>query len=574
MNASRAIAPAAPASASAETPGFDLPALGIVLLGAIILALPLFIYGPHPKAHDVYEHLNYNHFFSQQFWAGELYPRWLLDMNHGLGSPSLFVFPCLQAYVYAFLQPAADLLRLDPFVTEEFLLLLASGVCAFVWMRDQFSRNVAIAMALAYMLLPYHINLDFYQRCALGECWALAWIPLVLCFTGRVIDRRRGAIVGLAIAFALLVSSHLISVLLTCVLPPALALVFAKRGRRLASAGRVMVGMAFGAAMASFYLLPALRHSRNFLVKLDYLQITTYLITFRKVLIDNPDQPFVHPVALWSADAIAVCVLCGVAVLARGGKASKAQVIFWLAVSAIPAFLMCSASAPFWMAAHSLFMLIQYQFRLNVLLCLAQVMILAALLSAKGWTSRFASAARVLIVLIVVVPWLYSYTQVWQLYLTEPNPRAELASHPLAQFDDDGWFFQFITGWDTDGMLRASQGPRARFVSGDGAASVVSWRPRHIDIEVNTPTGGEVMVNQFYYPGWRVTVLPSHEILARSFEPVGLLSAVVPAGHANLRFDMPVKKIETAGFAVSIASIALAGILLWRERRGLGRAEA
>ena len=40
-------------------------------------------------------------------------------------------------------------------------------------MRDRFSRKIAIVTALAYMLLPYHINLDFYQRCALGECYRL-----------------------------------------------------------------------------------------------------------------------------------------------------------------------------------------------------------------------------------------------------------------------------------------------------------------------------------------------------------------------------------------------------------------
>lgn len=65
----------------------------LVVACAVVLGFPLLRYGPLTDGHDTHEHLNFIKNFSAQFWHGDLYPRWLMDMNKGLGSPSFFVFP-------------------------------------------------------------------------------------------------------------------------------------------------------------------------------------------------------------------------------------------------------------------------------------------------------------------------------------------------------------------------------------------------------------------------------------------------------------------------------------------------
>src|SRR5271170_2776035 len=77
----------------------SLPVVVSVLIAlAVALTLPMLIYGPMVKGDDTYEHLNYSHHFVVQFWQGEWSPRWLLGMNHGLGSPSLFIYPPFAYY--------------------------------------------------------------------------------------------------------------------------------------------------------------------------------------------------------------------------------------------------------------------------------------------------------------------------------------------------------------------------------------------------------------------------------------------------------------------------------------------
>ena len=204
----------------------------VLAIAALVLSWPLFVHGPMLSGHDTKEHINFGKYFAEQFWEGDLYPRWLLNMNHGLGSPSLFVYPPLPAYVYALLLPVAKILHLDAFCLGEYLCLLTSGLSAFFWMTTLAGRRVSLVVATLYMLMPYHLAVDFYRRGALAESWALAWIPLVLYFTTQAVRKKRYAIAGLALAYALLIVSHLISVLLFSALPLLLALTIAERGRK------------------------------------------------------------------------------------------------------------------------------------------------------------------------------------------------------------------------------------------------------------------------------------------------------------------------------------------------------
>jgi uncharacterized membrane protein len=543
----------------------DFLAATLIFLGAVVLALPLLVYGPYAKGHDIYIQMSYTRYFNQQFWAGEFYPRWLVGMNHGLGSPSLFVFPSFQAYVYAFLDPLTNSFHRNTFAGEEFLVLFVSGICAFLWMRELFSRRIAVVVAILYMFTPYHLEIDFYLRSALGECWALAWIPLLLWGVSRIIKGKRGAMVYFAVAFALLILSHLISTFIVIAVPLAAVLVLTERGRKLRSFAEVIGGMALGAGLSSFYWLPAVRYSRYFLKKLNPPVFSTFLIDGKSLFQSSAVEPFVHTVAVWGVDAMCICGLCGVVVLMKGSQESKRQVRFWLAAAAIPAFMLCAVSTPFWAIARPIFLLIQYQFRLNTVLCCAETVILGAFLSESSWKSRLEIATRSFLLALVIVPWLFSYAAIWRAYREIPNARASFPYHPWGRFGDDGWFHEFYVGTDPDLTLRASEGPRARFTSGSGTISVASWAARHIAIETDSPSGGRVMINQFFFPSWRATLVPSgQQIGTAPSTPEGLLTAKAPEGHTTIRFDIPVELSEQFGLWISVVSLVFSAVLLWK----------
>jgi len=49
--------------------------IAVVCLVAIVLGMPMLLYGPLADGHDTYEHLTFTKYFSEQFWNGDHYPR-------------------------------------------------------------------------------------------------------------------------------------------------------------------------------------------------------------------------------------------------------------------------------------------------------------------------------------------------------------------------------------------------------------------------------------------------------------------------------------------------------------------
>ncbi len=126
------------------------------------------------------------------------------------------------------------------------------------------STRVSLIAAVIYMLLPYHLAIDFYRRDALSECWALAWMPLVLFFTTQAVRKQRYALVGLALAYALLIVSHLVSVAILSALPLLLALTVGERGRKVKALFTVIGGLALGTIVSAAYLVPAFANAKYF----------------------------------------------------------------------------------------------------------------------------------------------------------------------------------------------------------------------------------------------------------------------------------------------------------------------
>jgi len=528
----------------------NIRSLSIIGAAAVVFALPMLVYGPMLQGYDTREHLNYSRYFSEQFWAGEWYPRWLIGIHHGLGSPSLFVYPPLPSYVYALLEPAGKLFGFNSFRLGEFLALFVSGICAFLWLSTMTGRRAATTGAVLYMLMPYHLAVDYYRRTALAECWALAWIPLVLYFSARVIRRERASVIGLAVAYALLILSNVVSVLISSFIPLAAALALSAKGQKLNSAFRIAAGMLLGVGLSCFYFLPALFHAKYFPV--SRLPIWSYrydyLFSFGTVT-NNPNR-VVREIALGFFDLLAFCAICGAAVLAKGSTDSRKRIAYWLAIGMIPAFLMTSLSAPIWRPI--LFEAIQFPWRFNIVLCVAALPIFAAFVGEWPRLPRLYKAWSLVLLAAVLTPWLVEYGAIWRSYRGQTEPARRVVN------EGDGWFYAWAPpGMDESRALQASIGPQVRFLTGMGTANVLLWKPRHIEFQTNSSTGGWVMINQFYFPLWRSSASPDRVLDTKAVMPEGLLELQVPPGPQQIQVEIPIGRPEQIGWWLSLSSALL-----------------
>ena len=222
---------------------------------SLLLSIPLIRFGL-PYGMDALEHLSWYRCFAQQLWSGELYPRWLLGMNGGLGSPDFFVYGPLPYYVAAAFRllthgPGHESAELG---VSLWLALVISGVAAYIWLKDLVGGVWAPAIgALIYMAVPYRIKTDMYTRIALPELWALAWLPLLMYFTSRAVRQRtRSALTGFAIAYALLLLTHLFTALMFSPVPLLYAGFLSAPRTRVRAVAELVLSMSLGAALACF----------------------------------------------------------------------------------------------------------------------------------------------------------------------------------------------------------------------------------------------------------------------------------------------------------------------------------
>jgi len=539
----------------------------LLAAAALVLSLPVFVHGPMLAAYDTKEHLGFGKYFADQFWQGDLYPRWLLNMNHGLGSASFFVYPPFPSWVYALLLPVERIPHVNAFSLGEYLCLLTSGLCAFLWMTTIASRRVSLVVAAMYMLLPYHLAVDFYRRDALSECWGLAWMPLVLFFTTQAVRKRRCAVVGLALSYALMILSHFVSVLILSALPLLLALTIAERGRKAKAALAVTGGLVLGAIVSAAYLIPAFANARYFPVSMldipinngpngDLLDFGLDMLTGR-----SGKTRLIQSISLATVDTVLFIALCGFMALQKGPQSRRGQTLLWLAVCPIPIFLMSGPSQWIWKTFPRLADAVQFPFRLDVVLCIAALPLVAFLLTDLLQLPARSNIGLLVIVSLFATSWFWGYVDaVKRLTRVPDNVGSKFAVH-------DGWFASWTPrGTDLVSAYDASLEPRVRFISGKGSAAVLLWKARHIEVQTdcdpNGPSCGSLMVNQFYYPKWQAHLVPGGEPLPlQPVLPQGLLQVQAPPGHQQIRLEIPRGLDEQIGNWLSALGILVCGVL-------------
>lgn len=190
--------------------------------------------------------------FANELGKGNLYPRWLAQSHHGLGSPVFYYYPPIAFYVGS----AFVLMGLPVYasIIATFAAgFVTSGFAMYLWLRDE--SKLPLMGALIYMAAPYHV-FDFYMRGAMAEFLAIAFVPLTMIGIRRTLNKEFGGVPLTAVGYGALIGTHLPIALLSSVFLFAPYAITRGRGSY-ASMLMVATGLAAGVALAAIYLLPA-----------------------------------------------------------------------------------------------------------------------------------------------------------------------------------------------------------------------------------------------------------------------------------------------------------------------------
>jgi hypothetical protein len=545
-------------------PRFDARILILLVVG-VLVTLPCLIYGfPFYGDDSTWNTVFYTQ-FARQFWSGDIYPRWLQDLNGGLGNPTAYYYPPLTYWLTSLLKP---FFREDSYGWRQLgasasIAVVASGVVVYYWLRRVVDARSALVASLIYLLLPYHVNIDLYARGALAELWTFVWMPLVLLGVEGIIKRRRFAPIGLALGYACLVLTHLPTTLIFSLIPLTYSLYVSPPAERSRSFLSTTAGMAVGVGLSAIYLLPAMMMQ-------EFIFHTTQGIGGHYYFANW----FLFTGLKWSGKyseyfiaSLGVVVLAGLAfAIRRPGETDilKKRYHFWFAVSLCCFFMMTPLSKPVWMLVPTL-QKIQFPFRFNTALSVAVVPLVAFACFKRLHRKQM---LFLLVLMLFIISCVFATAR--RAYYSYPanyldQSVVEGANKRLEQWRDTN---EFRPRWvvsieenDLDvllGRIGEFEGElkKVTVVQGEASVAVDKWTPKEILLRVDSPAGATLNVSRFYFPGWSVRMDDSQTGSAvEPSKPGGLISLTAPSGNHRVTLRLEKRIPEVAGEVISGVSV-------------------
>jgi hypothetical protein len=455
------------------------------------------------------------------------------------------------------------------------IALVASGISAYFWLKEIGDRVSAMIASILYMAMPYHLA-EIYVRGAFAELWAFVWLPLILVFTNRITKGSGFGCVGLALSYALLVMTHLPSVIMFSAAPIAYVLLLANKGIRMKALAATLLSLLLGVGLSAVYLFPALLTQDNVFIN----RMTTGYFSYKNWFLFSKWS-------IWTEDKLTMFLLVvdmsviGVCAFlisrARVEARQKKLTRFWLAIAGASVFMMTETSTPLWWLIFPL-QKMQYPWRFNVMLSISVTALLGLALFSLRKRQVAAQTMLKTIAVASISVWLPAMAfEAWKMF---PETKADpvVSASKQKQIEESRDAPEYRPRWnqsmeefdwnasvnidDWDSLLEHEfDSVLQRVRSSDraiGQVRVTARRPREIDLHVEAPAAALLHVQQFYYPYWTAHRLgDATNIPVSPSTPDGLLSLPVPAGSYDIQLRLARSRAEIGGEIVSLVSLAV-----------------
>jgi hypothetical protein len=508
-----------------------------------------------PYGNDLTQHYQFAASVDQAIRSGDFYPSVAPAPNNGTGDYGLRFYPPAAYYALA-LGFEATGGWFSASILVFFVIYFAGGAGVYLWVKEEFPVRQALIAAALFVFAPYHLN-QIYNNFLFGEFAVSAVIPFCFLFLHRTAKRPSiGSSAGLAAAYALLILTHLPSLIFCSIAFAAYGLIVLYRsGTFLKGIPALAVAVVSAVAATSFYWirlvteLDWINHSKAEYFSNIYSYSNNFLLRPQNILNMADDV-----LAVWIGDLmLAAMVLISIPAaifLFRRRERMNSLLLGSLVAMGLAIFFSSALSKPLWDNLGFL-QKIQFPWRwLGVVSVTGAALASYGIAAASEKMKEGAGAA----VTLTIGAGLLVFT-VSAVFITKQSvfiPPSEFTNAKVAAMlsapSRDCWW----TVWAKDGFYRTAPDKAS---AGKRDVRVIKWSSTERQVEFGPGQGSQAVFSVQYYPHWRA--YSGNERIDVNRTPAGLVSVKIPESAASviLKFREP-DKVRAAA-VVSAAAFAL-----------------
>jgi hypothetical protein len=528
-----------------------LPLL-VFMAAAFLVVLPWCFQGV-PSGHDFEFHLNSWMEVLAQWKQGIVYPQWAAMSNHGFGEPRFVFYPPASWMLGAALGAIMPW-KMVPGVYVWIVLTLA-GCSMFLLARNWLPRKDAIFAAALYAVNPYHLVI-VYWRSAFAELLGAVLLPLVVLCVLHSREKGRRIILPLTLIVAAAWLTNLPSAVMVNYSLALLLLVFAitQRSPRVLVYGAVAV--ALGAALAAFYLMPAVYEQRWVDIGSTLWPGVRPQDNFLFTVIDDPRHNRFN--LLVSLVAVAELIALSGAIVLYWRRRRQSQPLWWMLTAWALAitFLLFPVTQFAWQHLPKMrFMQLPWRW----LLCLNVSFAVIFALAWRRWISRTLISIALLVVLGTA--WLLVQPPWWEKARDFPNMQADQQNGKGYEGTDE------YLPKDADAYDVKQNAPLVK-LDDDGRAQVQvqKWGSETKTFSAMVSGPGNLVLHLFTYPAWRAEV-NGQIVETDNQDNTGQMLIPVSAGENRVRVTFIRTRDQILGESISgVTALLMLAFALWRRK--------
>ncbi len=386
-------------------------------------------------------------------------------------------------------------------------------------------------------------------------------MPLILLFVRRI-SRGENAVAGLAISYGLLITSHLPAALLfsVCLVIYAITLI---RGQGSGTAARrLAIGVMLGILLSGIYLVPALFMQQH--ISTEYWRLP-HLVFHEWFFLDGRDEPdsaFGGRIFLVVSLATLMFGILWAIALGRERRNRIREMLPWLLFIVFAWFLMSPLSRPLWELVPIL-QKVQFPYRVAVIIDLAVAATAIYALQHVFATRRLSAMLGIDLCVVLLGYSAYTGSTDARKLLTPYHDHQRLAIIDALVRSGAGPK-EYVPPWvnipPAEIRWQLARVPRLSFDASTGTATVSEWKPRRIVIDADLRRQTDLIVRQFYFPGWQASKISAESIDLQTepAEATGLVRISAPPGRYKIELRLLPRWQETVGqLLTSVAVLVL-----------------